>query len=278
MKRYPTFKTSLISRLFGRFATTAFPPFLQTYINKTYTALMHVDLSEFNTPESYPTLNALFTRSLQKERIIDERVTSFISPCDSFITASGKITHDSALQIKGHTYNVSTLLSDYCSVAHKKKLEGGMFVNFYLSPKDYHRYHVPIDMRIARAFHIPGKLYPVNFTWLQKIKGLFCENERVVLECYTHENRLFYMVFVGALNVGKMNFTFDASIQTNAKASMQNCYMYTNLFVKKGGELGRFEMGSTIVMLFEKESFSLSVYDNEPIRFGETLGMLRQEC
>jgi len=275
MKRYPTFKTSLISRLFGRFASTVFPPFLQKSINQTYTKRMHVDLSEFNTPESYPTLNALFTRSLQKARAIDECETSFISPCDSFITASGNIAHDTALQIKGHTYRVRTLLGDYCSLAHKNKLEGGNFVNFYLSPKDYHRYHVPINMRITKAVHIPGKLYPVNPKWLQKVNGLFCENERVVLECYTEKNTLFYMVFVGALNVGKMNFTFDASIQTNAKASLQQCYMYPHLFLKKGEELGRFEMGSTIVMLFEKETFSLLAHDNEPIRFGATLGALR---
>jgi phosphatidylserine decarboxylase len=275
MQRYPLFKTSLLSRLFGFFATRAFSPFFQSFINQTYVRLMHVDMSEFNTPESYPTLNALFTRSLQKARAIDECETSFISPCDSFITASGTIAYDMALQIKGHTYSVSTLLGDYCSLVHKKKLEGGAFVNFYLSPKDYHRYHAPISMRIAKAIHIPGKLYPVNLTWLRKVNGLFCENERVVLECYTEHNSLFYMVFVGALNVGKMGFTFDNSIQTNAKTSLQQCYMYPHLLVKKGEELGRFEMGSTIVMLFEKESFSLLAHDNEPIRFGATLGALR---
>ena len=236
---------------------------------------MHVDMSDFNAPESYPTLNALFTRSLREKRAFDESETSFISPCDSFITASGTIAHDMALLIKGHTYSVSTLLGDYCSGAHKKRLEGGAFVNFYLSPKDYHRYHAPISMRIAKAIHIPGKLYPVNLTWLRKVNGLFCENERVVLECYTEHNSLFYMVFVGALNVGKMGFTFDESIQTNAKTSLQQCYMYPHLLVKKGEELGRFEMGSTIVMLFEKESFSLLAHDNEPIRFGKTLGALR---
>ncbi|KIM09926.1 MAG: phosphatidylserine decarboxylase [Sulfurovum sp. FS06-10] len=278
MQRYLTFKTSILSRLFGCFASTAFPPFFQTLINKTYTKLMNVDLNDFHALESYPTLNALFTRKLLKERVFDISETTFISPCDSFISASGNIAHDRALQIKGHAYTVSTLLSDYCSYAHKKRVESGVFINFYLSPKDYHRYHVPIDMRIAKAVHIPGKLYPVNMTWLRKVNGLFCENERVVLECYTKENALFYMIFVGALNVGKMRFSFDDAIQTNAKASLQQCYMYENLFVKKGEELGRFEMGSTIVMLFEKESFSLLAHDNEPIRFGATLGELRQEC
>ena len=272
MKRYPTFKTSLISRLFGRFASKSFPSFFQTIINKTYTALMHVDLKEFQSPQSYKTLNALFTRQLITPRSFDTAESIFISPCDSFISACGKITDNTALQIKGHSYCVPTLLGDYCALKTKKRLNEGTYLNFYLSPKDYHRYHVPVDMRIAKAIHIPGKLYPVNFTWLRKVEGLFSENERVVLECYTQENKLFYMVFVGALNVGKMCFTFDERIQTNAKVSLQQCYMYENLTLKKGDELGHFQMGSTIVMLFEKESFTCNVPENMSIRFGMSLG------
>lgn len=233
---------------------------------------MGVDLKEFHDASSYPTLNALFTRTLLTQRTFDANDATFISPCDSLISAQGVLTHDVALQIKGHTYSVSRLLGDYCALRTKAKLEDGYYLNFYLSPCDYHRYHVPIDMRIAKAVHIPGKLYPVNFTWLHKIEGLFCENERVVLECYTQENKLFYMVCVGALNVGKMCFTFDERIETNAKASQEQCYMYDALFMKKGDELGHFKMGSTIVMFFEKESFKPSARENGTIRFGDTLG------
>ena len=273
MKRYPTFKTSLISRLFGLFASKSFPTFFQTIINKTYTSLMHVDLKEFQTPQSYKTLDALFTRKIITPRSFDSADHVFISPCDSFISACGEITNNTALQIKGHRYGISSLLGDYCSLKTKECLNGGTYLNFYLSPKDYHRYHVPIDMRIAKAIHIPGKLYPVNFTWLRKIEGLFSENERVVLECYTKEEKLFYMVFVGALNVGKMCFTFDERIQTNAKASIQQCYMYKNLTLTKGDELGHFQMGSTIVMFFEKESFTCNAQENVAIRFGMSLGV-----
>ncbi len=272
MKRYPIFKTSLLSRVFGCFASKQFPPFLQKIINKAYISLMHLDLSGFRSPESYPTLNALFTRKLEKFRLFDLHQNRFISPCDSFISAAGTISQNLALQIKGHTYEVSSFLSDYVAASQKAKLDGGYYLNFYLSPKDYHRYHVPIEMRIAKAVHIPGKLYPVNFTWLRKVEGLFCENERVVLECYTKEEKLFYMVFVGALNVGKMCFSFDASIQTNAKASLEQFYHYENLVLDKGDELGYFQMGSTIVMLFEKESFMPLVRENNTICFGETLG------
>lgn len=273
MQRYTTFKTSILSRIFGTFANKKFALSLQVFINKTYTKLMKVDLSEFEEASHYPTLNKLFTRSLKKPRTLEDNSASFISPCDSFISACGDIKDNLALQIKGFSYDVRGLLGDFITKKEKDKLDGGAFINFYLSPKDYHRYHVPIDMRISKAVHIPGKLYPVNFKWLKKIHGLFVENERVILECYTTDEKLFYMVFVGALNVGKMCFTFDSTIQTNAKGDLQQCYMYTNLILSKGAELGHFEMGSTIVMLFEKESIKLQAKEISSIRFGMNVGI-----
>lgn len=273
MKQFPIFKTSLISRIFGRFASKAFPSFLQTIVNKLYVLIAKVDLNEFEPAERYSSLNQLFTRQLLVPRTIEHDDNQVISPCDSLISASGMIHHQLALQIKGFSYNVKELLSDYIAKTHVSHLEGGAFINFYLSPKDYHRYHAPCDMRISRAVHIPGKLYPVNFRWLKKIDALFVENERVVLECFTKENRLFYMVFVGALNVGKMAFTFDETIQTNAKNSYQQWYDYTNVFLRKGDELGHFCMGSTIVMLFEKESFEVAVQEGQNVRFGQKLGV-----
>ena len=277
MKRYKTFKTSVISRLFGCFASHAFPSFFQKIINRTYTSLMHLDLKEFEPCENYPTLNALFTRKLLSPRPFTAQEEIFISPCDSFISALGTIEQQLALQIKGRAYCVSDLLSDYVLGSSKQKLEDGYYLNFYLSPKDYHRYHVPIDMRVTKAIHVSGKLYPVNFKWLNKVDGLFCENERVILECYSKDEKLFYMVFVGALNVGKMCFHFDERIQTNAKASMEQLYVYDNLLLKKGDELGYFQMGSTIVMLFEKESFMPLVEEGTKISFAQTLGKATHE-
>ncbi|WP_263831719.1 phosphatidylserine decarboxylase [Sulfurospirillum oryzae] len=275
MQRYPNFKSSIASRLFGAFASKEFPSPIQRTINKTYASMMKVDLMEFEEAHLYKSLNALFTRRFKMRRLFNINEKTLISPCDSIVSAFGKIENNLALQIKGFSYNVQGLLGDYIAKREKERLEGGEFVNFYLSPSDYHRYHAPIDMRIAKAVHIPGHLYPVNFTWLKKIQGLFVENERVVLECYTKENKLFYMVFVGALNVGKMAFTFDKNIQTNAKASIQQCYMYDDLFVTKGDELGHFEMGSTIVMLFEKESVNLELEGISRVKFGQPIGGIR---
>lgn len=273
MQRYTTFKTSCLSRIFGIFANKKFALSLQICVNRAYVKLMKVDLGEFEEVSHYQTLNKLFTRSLKIPRTLEGTGKSFISPCDSFISACGDIKEDLALQIKGFTYDVRGLLGDFIAKKEKDRLDGGSFINFYLSPKDYHRYHSPVDMYIRKAVHIPGKLYPVNLKWLKKIQGLFIENERVVLECYTMEGKLFYMVFVGALNVGKMSFVFDKKIQTNAKGDIQQCYMYDNIKLHKGEELGHFEMGSTIVMLFEKESIELQVKEISSIRFGMNLGM-----
>ena len=275
MQRYPNFKSSIASRLFGVFASKEFPSPIQRLINQSYTTMMKVDLMEFEEASSYKSLNALFTRRFKTRRLFNINETIIISPCDSFVSATGRIENALALQIKGFSYNVKSLLGDYITKDKKERLEGGDYINFYLSPRDYHRYHAPIDMRITKAVHIPGHLYPVNCTWLRKIEGLFIENERVVLECYTKENTLFYMIFVGALNVGKMAFTFDAKIQTNAHSSLQQSYLYDDLSVSKGDELGHFEMGSTIVMLFEKASIELELGGTTHVKFGQPIGGIR---
>ena len=261
------FKSSCASRIFGVFASKKFPSLIQNIINKMYVKLMKVDLSECLHVESYKSLNELFTRELKQPRNLNSNSNEFISPCDAFISECGSIKEQKALQIKGHFYRVREILSYFISKKNKDKLIDGDFINFYLSPKDYHRYHVPIDMRVERAVRIPGKLYPVNFKWLNKIPELFIENERVVLECYTKDEKLFYMVFVGALNVGKMKFLFDENIQTNVSSSCEQFYRYNNLWLKKGDEMGRFEMGSTIVMFFEKDMVNLDCTKNEDISF-----------
>lgn len=232
---------------------------------------MHVDLSECLHVESFASLNELFTRELKQKREFNLNQDEFISPCDGFVSECGDIQEQKALQIKGFEYSVRNLLSDFISKKEKDKLIDGKYLNFYLSPKDYHRYHVPHDMRIHKAVHIPGKLFPVNPTWLNKIPALFIENERVVLECYTKDEKIFYMVFVGALNVGKMQFNFDENIQTNVKSSGESIYMYDELWLNKGDELGRFEMGSTIVMFFEKDMAEITCKKNEPIRFADKI-------
>lgn len=262
--------TNYISYIFGKFASYRFPKTIQIFINKVYVSFMGVDMSEYHGIERFTTLNALFTRELKFPRDLKGEQGDFISPCDGLISEQGKIKEGRALQIKGSSYKVGRLLSDYVCKNDKMCLQDGKFINFYLSPKDYHRFHAPCDMKVIRAIQISGKLYPVNFIWLRKIGELFCENERVVLVCESKEFGRFYLVFVGALNVGKIAFIFDERVQTNAKADLEVYYDYKDVLLKKGDEIGRFEMGSTIVALFEDSSVELKRMDTK-VRFGEVV-------
>ena len=261
--------TNAISRGWGKFANKEFPPFVQNIINSGYVKLLGLDMSEFETPSKYKSLNALFTRAFKTPREIDNNKDTFISPADSFVTSQGKIKDDLALQIKGFCYSVEELLTDNFNA---QKIKNGEYINFYLSPKDYHRYHIPFDCEISKIVHIPGALYPVNNTYLNSMPELFVKNERVIVECRV-ERKVFYMVLVGALNVGKMTITFEPSIQTNTNTKEIKVYEYKDKFVKKGYELGYFMMGSTVVLLFEKGLIELKDKLNKKVKFGEVIGV-----
>lgn len=273
MKRH---MTSLISQQFGKFASKAHAPWFQKIINQGYVSIMGLDMHEFHHPSTYPTLNALFTRKLHLPRHYSNDADDFISPCDSLITEFGDLDATKALQIKGMSYCVNGLLGEKIDPAAKARIEHGQFVNFYLSPKDYHRYHIPVNMKITKAVHIPGKLYPVNMPSLNRRVDLFIENERVVLECETQQGKLLYMVLVGALNVGKMQVAFEPRIKTNADATEVQSYEYDELYLNKGDDFGCFEMGSTIVILAEKETLTFDLDVNQKVRFGDTIAKINR--
>jgi phosphatidylserine decarboxylase len=264
--------TNRISRVFGKFANKQFPKFLQNIINNTYVKVMGLDMSEFKNPNQYNTLNELFTRALVKPRQIDKTDKNFISPADSFITEAGVLNKTTLMQIKGMNYNVEKLLTNHISSENIQRLEDGNYMNFYLSPKDYHRYHASFDCKIKKLIHVPGVLYPVNFTYLKKQDDLFVQNERVILECETFDNRLFYMIFVGALNVGQMIFEFEPKVQTNTNNQEIKVYEYENQFLNKGDCIGWFKMGSTVVMVWEKDLINLNDLVNKKVNFGTIVG------
>jgi phosphatidylserine decarboxylase len=261
--------TNAISRVFGKFAQTAFPKFIQNFINKTYVETMGLDMSEFDSYDSYETLNKLFTRELKVQRTIDE---GMISPVDAFISKMGKVEDATLFQIKGKSYSLKRLLTNH--YADKTQLfEQGDYVNFYLSPKDYHRYHVPFDMQVLSVTHVPGKLYPVNFKYLEKVANLFIENERVIVEAKI-EGKIVFLVLVGALNVGKMIVHFESDIHTNAKAGHVKKYTYSDMYLKKGEEFGYFQMGSTIVMIAQKDMLAFDLYEGSKVRYGEKIATI----
>jgi len=257
--------TNSVSNLFGKFAHTKFPSFFQCFLNKMYVRIFDIDMELFieEDPCKYPTLNDLFIRPKKDIEFHDEEDV-VCAPCDGLITEYGDIIENKAYQIKGKSYSINELIPN-------SNLKEGFFVNIYLSPKDYHRYHTPIDMQVLSATHIPGALYPVNIPSLNKRDNLFIKNERVVLKCKDKKDTIFYFVAVGALNVGSMVFNFDDRIKTNINNAKITTYEYENLHLKKGSELGRFEMGSTILLFFEDEHFKY-LNQKDEIEVGEILG------
>lgn len=264
--------TSAASSLFGKFANREYPSSIQNMINRAYVRSMGLDMSRFDAADSYKSLNKLFTRALKAMPEFDKNNDTVISPVDALITDFGKIAEGKAYQIKGMSYDIEGLLgSNY--IEDIKLFDGGNYVNFYLSPKDYHRYHIPFNLQVLSATHIPGKLYPVNIPLLKNKPNLFIENERVVLECMTKEGKKLFMVLVGALNVGKMKLTFDDRIQTNASIINMTHYKYDDLHLAKGEMFGWFEMGSTIV-LFTQNGFANfdDLQVGQKVTFGDTIG------
>lgn len=265
--------TAFVSNLFGKFACREFSPKVQNFINNSYVRLMGLDMSPFAPIESYSSLNALFTRSFVEEPSFYVAESAVLSPCDARVTDSGTILDGQAYQIKGMEYDTAALLgARYASDI--PLLEGGEYVNLYLSPKDYHRYHMPMDMSVHSVTHIPGKLYPVNMPLLKNKLNLFIENERVILECSDKMGKKHYIVLVGALNVGKMVVTFEERIKTNTGFRFRQYYSYdTPKHLKRSELFGWFEMGSTIVLLSQKDSVKYNVEVGSKVSFGDVIGI-----
>jgi len=266
--------SSIASSIFGKFASKEFPKPIQGVINRAYVKFMGLDMSDFQKPESYQTLNSLFTRALRSKREIDSNPNIVVSPCDAKITAVGEIEDKQAYQIKGMEYKTAELIGvefrEYIDI-----LEGGRFANFYLSPKDYHRYHIPFDLQIDAITHIPGKLYPVNMPLLKNKANLFIENERVVISCRDIYDKRHFIILVGALNVGKMVLTFEEKIHTNTKSLKRLHILYSKPIDMKKGELfGWFEMGSTIVILSQKDAINYSLEVSQKVSFAQNIAIL----
>ena len=252
----------LISRIFGFVAAVKFPRFLQAFINEKYVSGFKIDMSEFKEPNEYESLTALFTRELQRPRNFDVSPQAFISPSDGTCLERGCV--------KGHEYGIAELLGD--SMERRERDTELEYVNIYLSPRDYHRYHAPCDMRILSALYVPGELYSVAVSALLKVPNLYAKNERVVLKCELASGKKMWLVFVGALNVGKMKFDFDARIQTNA--GNVALYEYENLSAKKGEQLGMFELGSTILILSEQGAVKFDLAAEQKLKYGDKIGTI----
>ncbi|ACM93501.1 phosphatidylserine decarboxylase [Nautilia profundicola AmH] len=254
----------LLSKIVVKIATTKFPKFIQCFINKTYVKIFKIDMEKYEpeNPCDYETLNDLFIRHKKYIEFYEDD-DILVSPSDSEVIANGDIEDNYVYQIKGKKYKIDEL------IPYETKIDGGYFINLYLSPSDYHRFHVPIDMEIVKATYIPGTLMPVKPAQLEK-ELVFPKNKRVVLRCKDKKDRYFYFVAVGAMIVGKIHFNFDERLQKDYEEITTFEYKKP-VKLKKGDELGRFEFGSSILLFFGPDHFKY-LNQQDKVEVGDILG------
>jgi phosphatidylserine decarboxylase len=233
----------------------------------------NVNMAEAAAPDiaSYATFNDFFTRAL-KEGARPLAIADYLCPVDGAISQIGKIDGEQIFQAKGHSYSTTALVGGDATLA--AQFQDGSFATLYLSPRDYHRIHMPCDGNLRRMIYVPGDLFSVNPTTARGVPGLFARNERVVC-VFDSADGPFVLTLVGATIVGSMATVWHG--QVNPPRSPQICewqYEAGQVSLKKGAEMGRFMLGSTVVMLFGKDrlGFNPEWAAARPIRMGEVMG------
>lgn len=224
-------------------------------------------------PLAYPTYNDFFGRQLKPEcRPIDTDPDSIVSPADGSIAQIGKIAKEKILQAKNHNYSLSTLLGNDKNLA--ATFINGSFATIYLAPKDYHRVHMPLAGKLTAMMHVPGKLFSVSPKTADNIPDLFARNERVITVFNTEFGPM-AVILVGAMIVGSIETVWHGVITPPHRAGIRKWeYGQQNIHLAKGDELGRFKLGSTVILLLPK---GLSTWNGElkkdsTIQMGRKLG------
>jgi phosphatidylserine decarboxylase len=260
-----------LSRVVGWLADRPLPPFVLRPLIVAYSRLYGVDLGEAAEPvEAFPTFGAFFTRGLREgARPIDPRPGVVVSPADSLLSDLGAVPAEGRLeQIKGQGYSLDALLG---SPAAAGRFRGGSHATLYLSPAMYHRVHSPVDGRIVGWSYVPGRLFPVNPLAVRSVPGLFTRNERVAVFLETDDLGPVAVVLVGATNVGRITLRF-ASLVTNSGAPAGRGAPEEPLPVRRGEELGAFNLGSTVVLLIADPALApVGPSPGSLVRMGEAL-------
>lgn len=236
-----------------------------------------VNMAEAENPDiaSYASFNTFFTRPL-KVGARPLAKAKMICPVDGAISQFGKIEQTQIFQAKGHQYSTLTLVGGDPILADE--FTDGLFACLYLSPKDYHRIHMPCDGQLKSMTYVPGDLFSVNPTTAANVPNLFARNERVVCEFESKKHGKFVMVLVGATIVGSMATVWHAEnngIINPPRLGEVKTWRYddANITLKQGQEMGRFLLGSTVVMLFKENSFSFNSawQPSKAIQLGEAM-------
>jgi phosphatidylserine decarboxylase len=240
---------------------------------RRFVAKYGVNMAEAVQPDitAYATFNEFFTRAL-KEGARPLAHAPLISPVDGAISQFGRIKGEQIFQAKGHFFSTTALVGGDAELA--AKFQDGSFANLYLSPKDYHRIHMPCEGRLARMIHVPGELFSVNPITARGVPGLFARNERVVC-VFEGERGPWILVLVGATIVGSMATVWHGQVNPPRPGVVREwSYAGQNIVLKQGDEMGRFLLGSTVVMLFPKAwpmSFNPAWQPAGAVRLGELM-------
>lgn len=264
----------LVTGLAGLLASVKYRP-LKNLLIEMFIRAYKVDMSEARalSIDQYSDFNDFFTRELRSgARPLPDNPKAVISPADGFIPEFGEIRQEKLIQAKGKEYSLAKLVGDD---ELSSELDGGCFATVYLSPRDYHRVHMPLSGKPLDMRYIPGKLFSVNSRTAFNLDNLFAINERLVITFESTETgQKFVLVMVGALIVGGMETVLTGPI---ARSKVSGKLGFKDTSLEKGEELGRFYLGSTAILLCPKGLVDLddSLVSEMPVKMGQQVGLMQ---
>jgi phosphatidylserine decarboxylase len=252
----------------------------KNFLIRKVVAIYDVDLGEAETADldAYPSFNAFFTRPLKAgARPLDPEPEAILSPADGCVSQAGAIDHGRIFQAKGFDFGTGELLGDDARAA---PFHDGSFATIYLSPRDYHRVHMPLAGELVETLHVPGRIFGVAPFAVDTIPRLFARNERLV--CH-FENALgpFAVVLVGAMLVSGVSTVWDGvAIPPYASSIVRRNYRDRGIWLKRGAELGRFEMGSTVIVLLPARLGRISpqLAAGQHVKMGQKIGTMSERA
>ena len=249
----------------------------QQWLIRTVVRRYGVDLSDAveSGPRSWPTFNAFFTRALRPEaRPLPAEPGAVAAPSDGIVQDAGELAGTDLVQAKSLTYSIESLLGGDREAAGA--LAGGAAATIYLAPRDYHRVHLPIDGTLAAVVHLPGDRFSVNPATAERIRHLFARNERVVFHFRDGSGRPFAIVMVGALLVGSVETPWTGPVADLPSPGRIRRWDFDGPALERGAEIGRFNMGSTVIVLFPRGTvrWDPDFREGAPVRCRQAIGRL----
>lgn len=264
----------MLSRAVGQLAFCEIPQVKNTLIQQ-FIKRFDIQMDEVAEPslDAYPHFNAFFTRALKAGIRPLAGTDQIASPADGTIFSGGQLSGDTRLTAKGHHFALAELLGSH---EYDKTYHEGHYLTIYLSPKDYHRVHCPIDAELKQMVHVPGRLFSVNESTTTTIPAVFARNERVILH-FKSEHGPFCMVLVGAMLVASVETPFAGLITPPGRSVTEwNYHRGPHHKFAQGDEVGRFQYGSTVITVLPQsmKGFSSELTDGQSVKMGESLGQL----